>query len=737
MAKKTCWRFEPAPNLHFHTTEEQHQRARHIHVVFLLFFVVIALRLCMLHLLPNQKLLEEKELHTGIQPMEEPRGQIFDRNGLVLATNRTVPSLHVDPRKVSDPLTLTTYLSSKLQLSEDEVLKRLEKYDTSGRVRKLNPLKRWVTDMDMSELQRIVDDSGGAVYIGRESLRVYPHADTAAHLLGFVNRDGKAAEGLEAAYDKHLKGRDGRFRARKNAQRVLLPSGLLEYQESEGGEMLQLTIDINMQHALEDALDRRMQEVGAKGALGLIMNPKTGAILAMATRPAFDPNQYNQFPPELRKNRAIIDVFEPGSVFKIVTAAAALEHGLVTLDTPIDCEGGAFNPYGHRIRDFYKLGVVPFYRAIEKSSNVAVIKLAALLGAERLDQWIRLFGFGQTTSRDFQFESKGLYRPVKQWSRLSMGSLPMGQEIAVTMPQLARAFAVIANGGYMVEPYFVERAVARDGRVTYQHVPEPGQRILSPETAEKMQYVLHRVVLYGTGTAANIPEYRCGGKTGTAQMARTDALGYDPDRYTTVFVGFAPIRDPQLVAVIVVQEPNIKQRYGGYVCGPVFAEVVRDALIRMGVPEDPVVDLDSDMPVMVAVKKKGTQGQANDDDNITWKALVRSEEQEEDVDTVVPPPDPERLDEDLGSLMVSLDGLNLAARRMATGQHDTALPDLRGMTKNQARERLQRLGIIMDAQGAGWVVHQDPPPGTALGSFEVCALRFATEKQDGNSHDAR
>ena len=272
----------------------------------------------------------------------------------------------------------------------------------------------------------------------------------------------------------------------------------------------------------------------------------------------------------MRKNRALLDMFEPGSAFKIVTASAALEHGLIVPETLIDCEGGAFNPYGHRIRDFHKLGVEPFSKCFEESSNIAIIKVGAMLGKERLETWIRRFGFGDRTSPDFQFESPGMFRPLSEWSGLSMGALPMGQEIAVTIPQMARAFAVIANGGFLVEPYFVEQAATRDGRVTYRHEAPPPTRILSERTAATMRDLSYQVVRYGTGAPASIPEYRVGGKTGTAQMARKDGRGYDPDRYTTVFAGFAPVGNPRLVAIIVVQEPMIRLHYGGYVCGPVF-----------------------------------------------------------------------------------------------------------------------------------------------------------------------
>ena len=710
-----------------------HQRSlRWLRVFFFALFIVVALRLVMVHLNPGNMLTEEERLHIGKIKLTEPRGQIFDRNGETLATNTLAPSLWVDPRRVADEEVLAEYLARKLAMPREEIDAKLVRTGADGKPRKFNMIKRWVPGLSEADIEEIRRESGGAVSAIMEPVRTYPHHETAAHMLGFVNRSGEASEGLERAFDSRLNAKAGVFRAKVDNSRRLLSSGIKEYTEATGGEMLQLTIDLGIQHNLEVALDKRMQETNAVAAMGIIMDPRDGAILAMATRPAFDPNYYDKYDAQLRKNRAVIDVFEPGSAFKIVTAAAALEHGLVKPETMIDCEMGAFNPYGHRIKDFHPKGVIPFSECFEHSSNIAIIKVGAMLGEERLEAWIRKFGFGRTTSPDFAHESRGLFQPRKNWSRLSMGSLPMGQEISVTMPQIGRAYAVIANGGYLVQPYYVERAVARDGTITYQHQAPPPERILSPQTAHTMQEFCHGVVLRGTGTAANIMEYRVGGKTGTAQMARPKAEGggYDPSRYTTVFAGFAPVADPRLVAVIVIQEPKIKLRYGGYVCGPVFADIMRSSLVRLGVPEDPVTD-----PEVVAAHEKQQKialaAQKRNEPKKKEIALKPSDpamdaELEADADTVAPPPDPDGLDASLDALITPLDGLELVARHTGT-KMETTMPDLHGLTKRQARERLQRLGVPLDAQGAGWVVQQSPPPGASLEDVTVCSLTFKSK----------
>ncbi len=720
--------------LRYNLSDSHRGRLQWIFPLFLMLFLIIILRLIQIYVLPGENLIEELKSRIGSKLVEEPRGRIYDRNSKVLASDVLSVSIYVDPRKVTDEnrMDLIDHLQQYLGLSEEEVLPCLEKKSKTNEVRMLYPVKRWLGDVPKSKLDEIVGFGTDILHYKMEPVRNYPQNDSASHLLGFVTRAGQASEGVELAYDKYLRSKPGIIQARKDNRRRLLPSSLVKYDAPTGGDMVQLTLDINIQKSLEGSLDRRMEEVGAKTGMGIIMDPYTGAILALATRPAFDPNQYSTSTPDLRKNKATLNFFEPGSAFKIVTAAAALEHGLVTPDTMIDCEGGAFNPYGHRIKDFYKLGVIPFWKVFEKSSNIGTIKVAAMLGPERLESWIRLFGFGERTSPDFQFESRGLFRPKEQWSALSMGSLPMGQEIAVTMPQLAKAFAVIANGGFVVQPYFVERVLDQDKVPIYEYQPPPAKRILSEKTALTMQDLCHKVVTHGTGKAANIPQYRAGGKTGTAQMAyeKGKGRGFDPNRYTAVFAGFAPLARPRVVAVIVIQEPT-KERYGGGVCGPVFAEVVKDALIRLNVPEDPVVDPEKpheeeSSPLLSKMMR------ASEEQIMLSEPLPYVEaEENNDVDTIGDRPSPEELDNNLGALITPLDGLELLALRITDSTSGQALPNLAGMSKSQARECLQRLGVIMDAQGAGWVITQNPAPGTIMVEGAVCALRFG-DKMTGD-----
>lgn len=690
-------------------SSENFWRVRVVLVLFLAGFGLVAARLGQLHGAPDSQFRSEDRKHIGEIAIHKPRGDIYDRSGRVLATDRRLPSLSADPSAVENPTALAAHLRRTLGLTQTE-LDRLTRTDSQGRKMKFVWLRRWLTDDELAALGPLEDIPGGeALRLHMEPVRFYPERTLAAHVLGFANRQGFGSEGVELAYDKYLRSEAGRRISRVDSNRNALSYLTLEYEPPKGGFDVHLTLDATLQYELEQALDHAMLENKAPRAMGILMDPRTGAVLALASRPAFDPNRYNQYDAALRKNRAVVDVFEPGSAFKVVTAAGALDLGLIRPGDPIDCEGGSFNPYGHRIRDVHKLDVAPFSETFAQSSNIAIIKVAALLGEERLDRWIRAFGFGARTGIDLPGESPGIYRPTSQWSGLSMGSLPMGQEIAVTMPQLAAAYCIIANGGYAVQPHVVDRVTDGTGGVVYAFDGGPAHRVMSESTARTMRELCHLVVQgENTGRRAAIAEYRVGGKTGTAQIARADGRGYlkgKDEKYTTVFAGFAPVGDPQLVCVIVVPEPDIRNHYGGYVCGPVFKKVVRDALIRMNVPPDPMVVADTG-------------------------ATSAPPPAASDADTVVPHPDPS-LAAEPGE--TELDDLQLMTAYENSYPEDTLLPALTGMTKRQAIGELTRLGIAWDAEGVGRVRYQEPPAGTPLNEVHHCRLVF---ERPGRVQDA-
>jgi len=692
------------------------RRVRLVFWCFLLAFNFIVIHLVKLQILPDEQFLKNDEAHVGEIPLTIPRGRIYDREGRIMARDRQAPSIWANPRSIPDPFDAAQRLSTKLNLSEDVVLDRLTRRAADGQKMLDVPIKRYLTESELEDLGDLNAFVGGGLRIKREPVRYYPEEMLAAHVLGYVNRERDGAEGIEHAYESYLRSTKGVHRSRVDAKRNLLASLTLEYVPPAGGNDVFLTIDKPIQHALERELTAVMERCQAARAMGLLMDPKTGAILALACMPAFDPNAYWEYSDEQRKNRAVTDVFEPGSAFKIVTASAALELGLVTPETLIDCEGGRWSAFGRRvISDVHRMNVVPFREVFAHSSNIGTIKVAGTIvqqgGNGLLDQWIRNFGFGSSTSRDFQLESAGIYAPAEKWSKLSPISLPMGQEIAVTMPQLARAFAVIANGGYLVEPHLVQAVANREGEAIYRFEPGEQPRVISERTAGIMKELCYEVVARGTGTRAAIPEYRAGGKTGTAQVARPDGRGYYDDRHTAVFAGFAPISDPRVCAVIVVHNPQSKPYWGGYVCGPVFKEVVREALIRLECPEDPMEDYPG--------KETPQEGDAD-------ILVARHDEAQENAPVVAA-----RSEADL-----ALENAELLA--MESDQPDTTprLPSLAGLTKAQAKQTLGLFDIRWDAQGSGWVVAQEPPAGTPLAEVDRCRLVFSNSKHDESEDDA-
>lgn len=678
-------------------------RIKMVAAVLLAAFVVVSVRLVQVHLFPAPQLELEDIAHKGRVIIPVPRGRILDRNGVVLATDDKVPSLWADPSAIEEPERLALLLSAGAGLDEEEVIRLLSKRTDSGNARKFVYLKRWITNVPAEELERIVEEAGKGVYLVYEPMRYYPQNELAAHLLGFVNRAGEPCEGVELFFDTWLHGVPGERIAKKDAKSNLLTSLTLEYTPPKDGDHVYVTLDAAIQQSLERAIDENLIRCNAPSGMGLIMDVHTGAILALACRPAYDPNHYEDYSEEQRRNRTLVDAFEPGSVFKIVVASAVLEHGLIATDTIIDCEGGGFNPYGHRIRDVHKMGAVPFAECFAESSNVAHIKIGALLGPERLEHWIRRFGFGERCTRELKrVEGTGIFRSRSQWSRLTMGALPIGQEIAVTMPQLARAFAAIANGGFLVEPHILERVENHDGETVFAGDTRPMKRILSPQTAQTMRELCHQVVMHGTGTTAIIPEYRVGGKTGTAQIAKKGGGGYEIDKVTAIFAGFAPVAEPRLACVIIVNEPMIKRHFGGFVCGPVFQKVMREALIRLHVPEEPV---ETNAEVKLA-------------DNA-------------DADTIVSRADEAGALDEEPFVLEPFDDLELVKREQDGTEWVRGLPDFAGMTKRQVHEELSELGIAWDAQGAGRVVRQHPNPGTPVTQVDICRLIFASRPPEG------
>ncbi len=495
------------------------------------------------------------------------RGSILDRSGRELAVSVECSSLYAIPDEVDRPAAVARALAAPLETPAAELQSRLSR--DAGFVW----LKRKV-DAEVAERVRQMNLPG--VHFVTETRRFYPKGALAAALLGYVGTDDRGLGGLEYFYDEAIRGKPGEIVALTDARRSTYAEAETPGRPPQEGASLEISIDSGVQFAVERELAAAVAEAGARSGTAILLDPGTGEILAMASVPGFDPNRFNHFSAETRRNRAIADAYEPGSTFKIVTGSLALEQRLVTLDEVIDTSNGSIRVAGTTIseHDGNHFGPLTLAGIFEHSSNVGIIRVGLRLGSRRLFEGATAFGVGQPTGVDLPGENLGLFRPLSRWSGISGASISMGQEVGVTALQLARIVSVVANGGNLVSPRVVRRVLHPDGRVETLVAPPP-IRVLSPDTAAELRKILVGVVERGTGGRAAIPGFRVAGKTGTAQKAGPG--GYQPGRYVPNFVGFVPAEAPLLAGVVVMEEPHGKY-YAAEVVAPVFSRIVSQAL---------------------------------------------------------------------------------------------------------------------------------------------------------------
>jgi cell division protein FtsI (penicillin-binding protein 3) len=505
--------------------------------------------------------------------LEPPRGTIFDARGRKLALSLEVDSAWACPREVEDPAAASAQLSKVLGLDRQKLEDRLTRdKEFVWIARQLDsPLSAAVRDLDLD----------GVTFL-KESKRYYPMRELASQVVGFASVDHKGLEGLEGRYDQVVTGQPVNRRVLRDARFGTFSSPALSFGDAEPGKDLYLTIDIAIQHIVERELARAVEQSQARGGMALVLDPHSGAVLAMASLPSFDPNRFRQFEASQRRNRVVADAFEPGSTFKMVTAAAALEANLIDPTDILDCERGGITLHGIRINDHHPFDLLTFREVIAKSSNIGAIKTGLMVGRDLFYQQIQSFGFGEPTGIDLPGEASGLVRPAERWARMATAYISFGQGISVTSIQLASAFAAVANGGQLLQPYVV-RGVGRGDDVELVH-PRPTLRgmPITPSTARTLERLLEAVVVEGTGKKAAIEGYRVAGKTGTAQKAEP-GRGYSPTKFVASFVGFAPAREPAVVSLIVIDEPK-GAYHGGDVAAPVFSAIVREVLLYLRVP---------------------------------------------------------------------------------------------------------------------------------------------------------
>ncbi|WP_333653414.1 peptidoglycan D,D-transpeptidase FtsI family protein [Dissulfurispira sp.] len=518
------------------------------------------------------------------------RGIIFDRRGRELAINLDTESIYADPSEITSPDKVASALSERINQKPEIILAKL------NTDRRFNWIKRKV---GIEYAQGIKDLKLRGIGFAPEVKRYYPKGSLASHVIGFVNVDNSGLEGVERRYDRYLAPRSEKAYVFRDAKGNVLSDGQgFSLSREIKGNNLVLTIDEGLQYILEKNLDAAYLHWKAASATAIMMDPYTGEILAMANRPTFDINDPSDAAPNQRRNRAITDCYEPGSTFKIIAGTAALEEGIVNPDTKFDCSAGYIEVGGKRIKDDHRHGVLSFKEVIQKSSNVGTIKIGFSLGRERLYEYIKRFGFGEKTGIDLVGEVSGWVHSPSKWSGTSIGAISIGQEIAVTPLQVLRAYAAIANGGFLVRPYVVSEVKSPDGNTVYKINPE-AKRILSEKTVNVFREILKTVTEEGgTAPEAAVDGNQVAGKTGTAQLIDPKTRRYSKEKFVSSFVGFVPADKPKIAMIVVIHEPK-GQIYGGVVAGPVFRKIASESLSYLSVPRD-----DSGEKGLLMVSKK-------------------------------------------------------------------------------------------------------------------------------------
>lgn len=533
---------------------------------------VLAVRLGYLHLGDNAALRERvRRMRTSEETILVGRGRILDRNDRLLALDLPVQNVCVEPVTIlsnRQAQAVSTQLARMLQLPMAQVYDRVNRPG-----RRYEVVGRHVHEDLANQVKRL--DLPG-VFFEPLTTRYYPHGALACHVLGFSNMEGIGSAGIEQRWDSLLKGRPGfRQSERDGNKREIVTRRSLEVAPQEGAD-IHLTLDDNIQHFVEKALDAAITNMHAQSAWAIVEEVRTGAILAMASRPAYDLNNYNKVPDDLRLNRAIGVNFEPGSVFKIGIVAAALNEGLVTTNDPFYCEDGRWTYAGRPLNDFHPYGELDVTGILRKSSNIGAAKIAVMLGEERLHRYLAAYGFGRPTGLEVPGEEAGMLHPVAKWHKIDITRIAMGHTVAVTALQMLNLMCCIGNDGYLMKPYLVRKVVDKNGVVLRETKPQALSRPITERTAALMRSMLAEVTRPGgTGTRAALAGYDIAGKTGTAE--KIDSQGrYQKNANICSFLGLLPAEQPEIGIIVVLDSavcPETKLRSAGFTAAPVFARV--------------------------------------------------------------------------------------------------------------------------------------------------------------------
>jgi len=546
-----------------------------IGTLILILFAVVSVKALDLQVLSRERAVNlAKKQHQKSYTLLPKRGMIYDINKKELAINIDTQSIYVNAKDIKDPEVFSKKLSEYLRLSQEAILDKINTRKPFVWIKRL---------VEPNIIAKIKSDSFPDLGFIEEPKRVYPNGTLVGQVLGFTNIDSKGIEGIEFKYDELLTGKPGKINVKKDARGRKIMSTPYFLEPSISGYDLVLTIDSQIQHIVEKELKEGVEKAKADRGMALLMNSETGAILAMASYPFFDPNSYKDSNSETRRNLPIWFSFEPGSTMKVFILASAMEEDKVNPDTKFDCENGRRKVGPAIIRDVHPYGVLTVAQILEKSSNICASKIGETLGREKLYDRLSSFGFGRQTGIDLSGESSGMMTKSNRWGPVELATISFGQGIAVTSIQIAAALSAIANGGYLVKPYIVEQLISPGGKVVTKNKPEVLGKVISYDTAENITQMMEKVVESGTGKNAAISGYKVAGKTGTAQVPNPKTGGYYGNRFMSSFIGFGPTDDPKVTLVVIVENPK-NGSYGGTVAAPIFKGIVEKVLFYLRVP---------------------------------------------------------------------------------------------------------------------------------------------------------
>ncbi len=641
------------------------------------------------------------------------RGEITDRNEWPFAQTVLRESLYADPRMLKQEQVrkdFITALAKPLGYKEPELASLLN--TDSKQVWLKRPLP---FDLSFQVRQVLRKNRIGAATLVKEPQRFYPNDTLAAHVIGSYSIEKRGLEGLEKRLDDKLRGQDGKLEIEQDAFGNAM--NRLDTNALSGAKVL-TTIDGGLQHKVEVILDETLKATRARSVSAIVLEPATGEVLALANAPTFNPNIRPKTFEEARRNRAITDAYEPGSVFKLVAYAGALEEGLTRPDEQINCQGGTITVGKHVYHDSHAgMGTVTVETAFGKSSNVGAIKTAQKLGEERFYQWIKRFGFGEKTGLDLPGEVKGYLRPTSNWHNDSIGSLAIGQEISVTALQTLMAYATVANRGEWVKPHLVKQIKSADGRVLAETQLEK-KRVLSERTAAQMTAMMRFVVEEGTGKrAGQLAGYTAAGKTGTPEKF-IKGVGYKSGKFTPTFVGFVPATKPRFAIIVLIDEPQ-GQHQGGQVSAPVFNLIAQAALTDYLVEPDDETFRAELAAVIEKARVKAVQETPKQTPTPapTQAVLAAAPNARPTPKLAAPPPTTARTDK-------AQSNGNAPSAELRSGLLASVMPDLRGQGMRAVALACAKLSLRPKLSGSGQAVKQAPQPGTRVKPGDVCVVEF-------------